>query len=129
MYDEILAHTREGGAEEVCGLIAGQNGRPVRLFRIQNTAENPTRRYYMEPHAQLRVLRELEEQGWELLAIYHSHPASENYPSRTDVAEAFYPEAYYIISTLSDAAPTPVRAYRIVDGVITEEEVKVEEEG
>lgn len=129
MYDEIIAHTREGGALEVCGMIAGKDGRAVRLFRIPNVAENPARRYYMEPYAQLRALREMEEKGWDLLAIYHSHPVSENYPSKTDVEEAYYPEAYYILSTLSDSSLAPVRAYRIVDGIITEEEVMVEEEG
>lgn len=126
MYDEIIAHTKEGGAEEACGLIAGQDGRPVKLYRVKNAAENRAITYFMEPHEQLRAFQDMDEHGWELLAIYHSHPSSENYPSQTDVRQAFYPEAYYLIATLHSPSVVPLRAYRIIDSVITEEPIIVE---
>ncbi|MCC7355129.1 MAG: M67 family metallopeptidase [Anaerolineae bacterium] len=126
MYDEIIAHTKEGGPAEICGMIAGKEGKAVKLYRIANAAENPVVTYFMEPHDQLRAFRDMDEHGWELLAIYHSHPSSENYPSQTDVRQAFYPEAYYIIATLYRPSAVPLRAYRIVDNVITEELVIVD---
>lgn len=125
MYDEIIAHTKEGGADEICGMIAGKDQRAVKLYRVVNAAENKPVRYIMQPEDQLRVLKDIEKKGWDLLAIYHSHPSSENYPSATDVADAEqWPDPYYIICTPTNPA-RPVRAFRIEDGKIREEEVVV----
>ena len=57
------------------------------------------------------------------MAIYHSHTASEAYPSPTDVRLAFWPEAYYLLVSLADAASPVVRAFRILDGAVKEEEI------
>ena len=126
MVDEIIAHTKEGGLAEICGMIAGHEGKAVKLYRVANAAENPVLTYFMEPHDQLHAFKDMDERGWELLVIYHSHPSSENYPSQTDVRQAFYPEAYYIIATLYQPSAKPLRAYRIVDSTITEEPIIVE---
>lgn len=76
-------------------------------------------RYLISPREQLRAFREMDDRGEELVAIYHSHPASQPYPSPTDRAEAHYPEAVYVLVSLRTSAPE-VRAYRIVDDMVRE---------
>ncbi|HZK66257.1 MAG TPA: M67 family metallopeptidase [Chloroflexota bacterium] len=124
---EIVAHAREGKPNEVCGLIAGQEGQPVKLYRTTNSDPNPMVRYNVEPTELLGILRELDERHWTLLAIYHSHPASEAYPSATDTDLAFYPEANYVIASLAQEEPV-VRAFRIIDRQVHELELDVVQE-
>ena len=76
-------------------------------------------RYLISPREQLRAFREMDDNGEELVAIYHSHPASQPYPSPTDRAEAHYPEAVYVLVSLRTSTPE-VRAYRIADDMVRE---------
>jgi len=124
---EMVAHAREDSPNEVCGLIAGQDGQAVKLYRTTNSDPRPRVRYNVEPLELLNVLREIDEKGWNLMAIYHSHPMSEAYPSATDTSLAFYPEAVYIIVSLMDGAPE-VRAFRIVDCQVTEVGLEIGDE-
>jgi proteasome lid subunit RPN8/RPN11 len=121
--DEIVAHAREDAPNECCGIIAGNDGRAVRLFRATNAEASPYR-YSVDPKDLFRIYRECEEKDWNFLAIYHSHTASEAYPSPTDVRLAFWPEAYYILVSLQAAAKPVVRAFRILDGAVAEEELR-----
>jgi proteasome lid subunit RPN8/RPN11 len=120
--EEMVAHAREEAPNECCGIIAAKDGRAVKLFRARNAEASPYR-YSVDPKDLFRIYRECEENGWEFLAIYHSHTASEAYPSPTDVRLAFWPEAYYILVSLQDAANPVVRAFRILDGAVSEEEL------
>lgn len=120
--DEIIAHAREEAPNECCGIIAGQDGRAVKLFRARNAEASPYR-YSVDPQDLFRIYRECEANSWDFLAIYHSHTASEAYPSPTDIRLAFWPEAYYVLVSLKDAAKPVVRAFRIVDGNVTEEKI------
>jgi proteasome lid subunit RPN8/RPN11 len=121
--DDMIAHAQEDAPNECCGIIAGDNGRAVRLFRAKNAEASPYR-YSVEPKDLFRIYRECEENGWSFLAIYHSHTASEAYPSPTDVRLASWPEAYYVLVSLQDTAKRVVRAFRILDGAISEEEIE-----
>ena len=117
---DIVAHARSAAPDEACGLIAGRDGAPVRIIRCANVHETPTTRYRMDPREQLRAFREMDDRGEELVAIYHSHPASQPYPSPTDRAEAHYPEAFYVLVSLRTADPE-LRAFRILtDGAVRE---------
>ena len=122
--DEMIAHAQKDAPNECCGIIAGEEGRAVKLFRAKNAEASPWR-YSVEPKDLFRIFREVEENGWSFLAIYHSHTASEAYPSPTDVRLAFWPEAYYVLVSLQDADKPAVRAFRILEGKITEEEIAV----
>ena len=124
--DEMVAHAQEDAPNECCGIIAGDRGRAVKLFRAKNAEASPYR-YNVEPKDLFRIYRECEANGWDFLAIYHSHTASEAYPSPTDVRLAFWPEAYYILVSLEDAASPAVRAFRILDGAINEEEIQTQD--
>jgi proteasome lid subunit RPN8/RPN11 len=120
--DEMIAHAREEAPNECCGIIAGQYGRAVKLFRARNAEVSPYR-YNVDPQDLFGMHRECAEKGWEFLAIYHSHTGSEAYPSPTDIRLAYWPEAYYLIVSLKDPENPEVRAFRIIDGAVSEEEL------
>ena len=120
--DEMTAHALEDAPNECCGIIAGQDGRAVKLFRAQNSEASPYR-YNVDPQELFRIHRECDQNGWEFIVIYHSHTASEAYPSATDVRLAFWPETYYVLVSLMDRESPVVRAFRIEDGRVREEEI------
>lgn len=124
--DEIVAHALEEEPNEACGLMAGKDDQVVKLYRVTNAKHSPTR-FYMEPQELYNAYREIEDNGWELLAIYHSHPKGQAYPSATDVELATWPDVRYIIVSLLDREAPLIRAFRIVEGQITEEELRIEE--
>ena len=122
MRARIVAQARAEAPQECCGMIAGPLGRPERLYALTNAAASPT--FYQVDDAELfRVWRDIDERGWEVLAIYHSHPASAAYPSATDIELAAWPDAVYLICSLADSAAPDLRGFRIVDGRITEVEI------
>lgn len=125
---EIIAHAREGKPNEVCGLIAGHNGSPVKLYRTTNNDSRPRVRYNVDPMELLNVLREIEQNGWVLHGIYHSHLMSAAYPSGTDTSLAYYPEAVYLICSLADEGAPVVRAFNIVDGRVIDLALEIDEE-
>ena len=119
---EMIEHAKEDAPNECCGIIAGDNGKAVKLFRAKNAEASPYR-YNVEPKDLFRIFRECEENGWSFLAIYHSHTASEAFPSPTDVRLATWPEAYYVLVSLKDTDKPVVRGFRILAGAISEEEL------
>ena len=123
IIDEMVAHAREEAPNECCGIIGGADGHATKLFRAKNSEASPYR-YSVDAKDLFRIYRECEENDWNFLAIYHSHTASEAYPSPTDVRLAFWPEAYYILVSLKDEANPIVRAFRILDGTVTEEDLR-----
>jgi len=122
--DEIVKHARAEVPNECCGLLAGKNGTVLEVFRCESTEKSPYR-YYLDPKDQIRVMREMDRKGWELVGIYHSHTHTEAYPSKTDVELAFYPEALYFIVSLENPGAPVIKAFRITDGHIAEEEVVI----
>jgi proteasome lid subunit RPN8/RPN11 len=126
VHDAIVAHARRDHPDEACGIVAGPAGsdRPHRVVVMTNAERSPTF-YRLDPMEQLRVWREMEDRAEEPLVIYHSHTATEAYPSRTDVSLATEPGAHYVL--VSTRAPDTVefRSFRILDGVVEEEEVRV----
>jgi proteasome lid subunit RPN8/RPN11 len=125
LLEEIIEHARQDLPNECCGIVASNNGAAVRVFRATNAEASPVR-YSLDPREQYRITMEIEEQGWELGAIYHSHTRSEAYPSQTDVNLAFYPEAIYLIVSLRKPDDPEVRAFRIADERIEEIGLSVE---
>lgn len=110
LADDLVAHARSESPNECCGLIAGQDGVAKRVFRITNTEASPFM-YVMDPREQLRIMDDIDDAGWDLLAIYHSHTRSAAYPSRTDVELAFYPTTAYMIVSLADRDRPEIRAF------------------
>jgi proteasome lid subunit RPN8/RPN11 len=127
LLDDVIAHAREDAPNECCGMIASSSGEAVAVHRARNTAASPFR-YEMDGMEQYRIQTEIEDAGLELGAIYHSHTRSAPEPSQTDINLAFYPEALYVIVGLKSPEPD-VRAWRIVDGQVSEAELEIEEDG
>lgn len=117
--DEIIAHARDHAPRECCGIVSGMLGNPTRLHRLSNTEPGNTR-YLFDDEEFFRVYRELMNAGEDLVVVYHSHPATRAWPSPTDVANATWPEAAYVICSLEHPDAPDIRGFRIIDGQITE---------
>jgi len=130
IIDAIVAHARRDHPDEACGVVAGPIGRdtPTRHIPMENAARSMTF-YEFDSMEQLRVWREMDDRDEEPVIIYHSHTATEAYPSRTDVAFAGEPGAHYLLVSTQDAETEEIRSFRIVDGVVTEEPVRIVEAG
>ena len=122
--DEIISHAREEAPNECCGIIAGRDGTAVELFRARNAEASPYR-YEVDSQDLFRIWRQCETNGWDFLVVYHSHVASEAVPSQTDVRRATWPDAYYIVVSLADPESPSVRAFRIIEGNVSEEQIEV----
>ncbi len=128
LVDEIVAHARRDHPDEACGVIAGPEGsdRPLRFIPMLNAARSPTF-YEFDSADLLKLYREMDANDEVPVVIYHSHTATEAYPSRTDVSYASEPGAHYVLVSTRDPEEHEFRSYRIVEGVITEEPVEVVE--
>ena len=124
--DEIIAQAREEDPNECCGVLAGRDGRVAKLFRAVNAEKSPYR-YNVDPPDLLRIYRECDANGWDFVAIYHSHTHTEAYPSPTDVSQAAWPDSLYLIVSLLDSESPVLRAYRIQDSRVSEEELRIED--
>ncbi len=126
LRDQIVAHARQDHPDEACGVLAGPVGtdRPTRFIPMTNAARSPTF-YEFDSTEQFRVWQEMDDQDEEPVVIYHSHTATEAYPSRTDIGLAAEPGAHYVLVSTRDEDETEFRSYRIVDGEVTEEPVTV----
>jgi [CysO sulfur-carrier protein]-S-L-cysteine hydrolase len=122
----IVAHARRDHPDEACGVVAGPIGSdlPTRLIEMDNAARSMTF-YEFDSIEQLRVWREMDDNDEEPVVIYHSHTATEAYPSRTDISFAGEPGAHYLLVSTRDPAAEEIRSFRIVDTVVTEEEVNI----
>jgi [CysO sulfur-carrier protein]-S-L-cysteine hydrolase len=124
LYKEIVEQGLREFPNECCGVIAADAGVPVKVFAMTNVDASPVT-YRLDGKEQLRVFDEMDERGWELWGIYHSHTHSEAYPSETDTRLAFYPEARYLLLSLADREHPVLRSFWIDDGAITEEELTI----
>jgi proteasome lid subunit RPN8/RPN11 len=126
LIDEMVAHAREDVPNECCGMVGGRDGEATKVIRVVNSAASPLR-YEMDPQGQFDALKEIEGDGGELLAIYHSHTKSAAYPSQTDVNQAQnWPEPDYVIISLAEADAPDVKSYRLADLEIADAELDVD---
>ena len=134
-YDAIVAHAKRDHPDEECGVVAGPEGsdRAERLVEMVNAAGSPTF-YEFDSGDLLRLYREMDDNDEEPVVVYHSHTATEAYPSRTDIGLASEPNAHYVLVSTRDCfdeaggnidGPVEFRSYRIIDGVVTEEDVAI----
>lgn len=123
VLEEISAEAARQPGIECCGLLGGgdDSGRTVitHIYPAVNALASATA-YEIAPEELFRIMREMRADGVQFMGIYHSHPRGENYPSPTDVARAFYPDAIYFIASPAPDAPRPLRAFRIRNGAVIE---------
>ncbi|AEV82062.1 peptidase [Actinoplanes sp. SE50] len=122
----IVAHARRDHPDEACGVVAGAIGSdvPARHIPMDNAARSMTF-YEFDSMEHFRVWREMDDNDEEPVVIYHSHTATEAYPSRTDISFAGEPNAHYLLVSTREPDSEEIRSFRIVDGVVTEEEVNI----
>ena len=129
-YDAIVAHAKRDHPDEACGIVAGPAGsdRAERLVEMVNAASSPTF-YEFDSTDLLHLYKEMDANDEEPVVVYHSHTATEAYPSRTDIGLAMEPNAHYVLVSTrehgNNDGAVEFRSYRIVDGEVTEEEVDV----
>jgi [CysO sulfur-carrier protein]-S-L-cysteine hydrolase len=126
IHDEIVAHARRDHPDEACGVVAGAAGSdtPTRHIPMLNAARSPT--FYEFDSADLLALyKEMSANDEEPVVVYHSHTATEAYPSRTDISYASEPNAHYVLVSTRVDDGTEFRSFRILDGEVTEEPVEV----
>ena len=102
---QIVADARDARLNEICGLLAGHNGRVEWVCPVPNSAADARHYYAMEPAAMVEAMFEIERLGFSLIGIYHSHPDSEPIPSQTDIAQSAYPDLIYLIVGLRGSEP------------------------
>ncbi len=130
IYDAIVAHARADHPDEACGVVAGPagTGRAERFIPMLNAARSPTF-YEFDSTDLLKLYREMDDRDEEPVIIYHSHTATEAYPSRTDISYANEPGAHYVLVSTAECGneegPVSLRSFRIVEGEVTEEPVEI----
>lgn len=124
IYTALLALAQAGAPDEVCGLLRGRNGRATEFLPARNVAPDPRCNYEIDPQALLNWL-DWEAVGDELIALYHSHPASVAYPSAADIACAVYPDAVYLICSLAQPGQPVLRGYRLRGQGAAVEEIEI----
>lgn len=115
LVNEILTQAQQSPENEICGLIGGRNTEAEHCYPIDNTALDQARRYQMDPKEQIDAMRNMRDNGEELIAIYHSHPHAPALPSETDLIEAEYTEAAYLIVSLNTVGVLEMTAFHIKD--------------
>ena len=125
LFKEIVEQGLREFPNECCGVIAADaSGRPFRVVPMRNADASPVT-YRLDGREQLKVFNELDDNGWTLWGIYHSHTHSEAYPSETDVRQAFYPDSRYLLLSLADRGNPILRSFFIKDGEVSEEELQI----
>ena len=128
--EELLAHARSEVPNEACGLLAGDlaSGAASRYLPARNAEASPLR-YTVHPDDLVRTVFGIEDSGEDLIGIFHSHTHTPAVPSPTDLRSAQYPDAFYVLATLSDPEASPqaaLRAWRITDGASREVTLRIE---
>ena len=135
IYDAIVAHAKRDHPDEACGVVAGPEGsdRPERFIAMVNAASSPTF-YEFDSSDLFQLYKEMAERDEEPVVVYHSHTATEAYPSRTDIGLASEPGAHYVLVSTrgcfdesggNNDGPVEFRSYRLIDGVVSEEDVTI----
>lgn len=121
--EEMIKHVKDELPNEGCGILAGKDGKVEKVYKMANT-DKSSKTFFMDPKEQLEAMKDMRSLGLDMVGIYHSHVASPAYPSPTDVKLAFYSNVLYVIISLKDEDNPQVRAFKIKDGEISEEEIK-----
>jgi proteasome lid subunit RPN8/RPN11 len=136
LFEEMVEHAVAELPNEACGVVAGEDGRAVHVYRMRNAEASPVV-YRFHEREQLQVFTEVEDEGWELWGFFHSHTRTEAYPSPTDRARAHwhdpmsgtetptYPGTRYLILSLQDRDRPVIRSFRFEGGQPLEEEVRI----
>ncbi len=122
LRQQMLEHARCEMPFEACGIVGGQDRRALNYYPSHNDLQSLTS-YNIAPEDLFRIMMELEDKGHELWGIFHSHPATDPYPSERDIKQSYYPETYYLIASFINYTEPELRAFRINEGAVEEVEI------
>lgn len=133
--EQLFAQMRRDAPYETCGMIGGKDGRAEKIYPIKNVAENRVKNYFMDGVDQIRAMQDMDDNGYDILAIYHSHPVTRAYPSPTDLRDAYdadlqeprYPGTVYIIMSLMNPDAPEAHGYLLEGETITETELEIKD--
>ena len=123
-FEQIVKQSKQEYPNEACGILAGKDGYVEKIYEMINVEKSPSF-FSMNPQEQFKVNKDIRKSGFEMMGIYHSHVKSQAYPSSEDVELAFYPEVSYMILSLQDLNNPVIRSFKIKEGKISEEEIKI----
>jgi proteasome lid subunit RPN8/RPN11 len=124
LYREIVDHAREGLPLEVCGILAGLDGRISAVYRISNI-DRSSEHFTMDPREHAEIMESLQARGLEMTAFYHSHPKGPQCPSAEDIRLAFYPDVFTVIASLEEPEGPFLSAFAIRDGLVEAVEIQI----
>lgn len=124
VLEHMRGHARKEAPAECCGLLAGPQAAITEIFPAPNASASHNE-YFIAAEQLIAALRSMRERGLNHLGIYHSHPHSENFPSRRDIELAYYPSCAYFIISPHGACGRDIRAFAIQNGIVSELEVEV----
>jgi len=126
ILDDMVEHAKSQAPEEACGLLVGVGVEVTKSYRLRNVDASPEH-FSLDPNDQFAVVKDIRPLGWEILAVYHSHPATPARMSREDLRLALAPEMRYLIVSLVDGRNPQVKAFRVWQGQPVEEPVLIKE--
>jgi len=121
IFTEMLVHCKDGYPNEACGILAGNSNEVSKIYKMTNIENSPVT-YMLDSKEQFQMMKDMRQNNLFMLAIFHSHPSSEAYPSAKDVSLAFYEDCVYIIVSLIEKEPV-VKGFSIKEGNIEETEI------
>ena len=123
--DEMIGHARADAPNECCGLIGGSGDEAESVHRAENAEASPFR-YSIAPREQLELMNRIDEDGQEMVGIYHSHTRTPAYPSQTDINLASgWPDAVYFIVSLEHPDEPVVKAFRIEGSTVEDVDIQI----
>lgn len=125
IYQAMVAHARFEFPNEACGLLAADESGELRMCYSLTNADRSPVSFTVDPTEHFRAMQHAERNGWELAGVFHSHTHTDAVPSATDRRQALEPDWLYVVVGPSTSDQPGVRAYRIVDGLVTEEPLGV----
>ncbi len=122
VLERIVAHAEKEAPIEACGYLAGKNGVITKHYELTNVDQSPEH-FSFDPEEQFNVLKQVRNEGLEIMANYHSHPATPARPSQEDIRLAYDPAISYFIVSL--AGNPKIRSFKIKNGVVTQQKIEV----
>lgn len=113
IVNTILKLAQSRTEKEICGLISKKPDGEMKLYPIDNIASDPERFFEMDPAETISSMKHMRKENAELFAIFHSHPHSPAFPSKTDIEQAGYPDALYLIISLNTKGVLELKGYKI----------------
>ncbi len=126
VYEAMIEHAKKGYPNEACGITGGAAPEQLNHFFPMRNADESAISYFMDPREQLEIFKKMRSLSVEMNGIFHSHVASEAYPSQKDIRLAFYPEVSYLIVSLADMKKPVLRSFKIENEQVTEEKINIE---